>query len=117
MRDPFPAFNKVLDGPWDDPLSVVGGEDGMPTSPARIMALAKQHGWGFGVVSLVMRMNHPHEEVPPFFMSWHFNIETGRWSFHSAAAANMQRLNARDCKLVIEHPQALLPEDPNEPRP
>lgn len=115
MRDPFPAFTKVLDGPWEDPLSVVGGEDDMPAAPKRIMALAKENGWGFGVVSLVVRMNHPQEGVPPFFMSWHYGLDSGKWSFFNALAANMQKLNSRDCKTVIEHPDALLPEDPDEP--
>lgn len=113
-RDPFPAYTKVQDGPWDDPTMVVGGDQGMPTSPARIMAKAKECGWGFGVVSLVMRMNHP-SGVPPFFMSWHYNLETGRWAFQGAMAANMQRLNSRDCVTVLEHPDALLPEAPDGP--
>lgn len=113
MRDPFPAFNKVLAGPWEDPLSVVGGEDGMPSSPARVLAMAKQHGWGFGVVSLVIRMNHPRPEVPPFFMTWHYQLDIERWAFQGAMAKSGQKLNSHDCKLVIEHPDALLPEDPN----
>lgn len=113
-RDPFPAFTKTLEGPWDDPLSMVGGEDGMPTSAGRILAKAKEHGWGFGPVSLAIRLNHPLEGVPPFFMVWHYSLESGKWSFHSARAQNGQKLNARDAATVVQYPQALLPEDPDE---
>lgn len=112
MRDPFPAFTKVLDGPFDDPLSVVGGEDGMPTSAGRILKLAEANDWGFGVVSLVIRVNHP-SGVPPIFISWHYSLDTGKWAFHGAMAANMQKLNSNDVRTVLEHPDALLPEDPD----
>lgn len=114
-REHWPQYGKANpDGPWENPLSVVGGEDGMPRSAGTILTLAKEFGWGFGPITLVMRMNHPQPTVPPFFMRWDYSIESGKWSFGMARAQNGQKLNSRDCKTVIEHPDALLPEDPND---
>lgn len=114
-REPWPQYTKANEeGPWDNPLSIVGGEGGLPRSPQGILDLAKVHGWGFGPITLVMRMNHPTPEVPPFFMRWDYSPDSGKWHFATALAQNRQKLNSRDCRTVIEHPDALLPKDPSE---
>lgn len=113
-REPWPQYAKAnSEGPWGNPLSVVGGEDGMPRSANSILELARIHGWGFGPITLVARMNYDDPNIPPFFMRWDYNIETGKWSFTMAMAQNGQKLTVRDARTVIEHPDALLPEDPN----
>lgn len=112
-RQEFPVFEKVqTEGPWNG-LEDLLKEDELPRSPKQILALAKDSSWGFGVISLVMRMNHPDKNVPPFYLSWHFAVETGRWNFAGARARNGQALNMNDVKVVLEHPEALLPEAPD----
>ncbi len=106
-RGNFPAHERIqTEGPWDpDPLLA-----DLPRSPKQILALARESQWGFGVISLVFRMNHP--TAPPFFLSWHYSTETERWNFAGAMAKNGQKLNLSDVKIVLEHPDALQ-EEPN----
>jgi hypothetical protein len=67
------------EGPW-------GGQEellpsGLPRSPASLLKLAREFGWGFGPITLVFRMNHPDPAIPPFFMGWLYDPATERWAY------------------------------------
>ena len=113
MKDHWPQHRRMNpDGPWGGPIGEIVPETELPRSAQAILALAKMHHWGFGPISLAMRMNK--EGFPPFYMVWEYDIDEGKWRFSNSRAANGQALNYRDCKVVIEHPDALLPQPPEE---
>lgn len=85
---------------------------GVPRGFDSLLALAHEHDWRVGCISLVARFNHPRDGIPPFFMEWEY-LSDGKWQFQSAKARNGQRLNSIDCKSVIKQPEYLLKEDPN----
>lgn len=72
------------EGPWNGLEDLLPGEEGLPRSPKQILKLAQENGWGFGPISLVMRVNHPDKPIPPFFVGWRYAIDTGKWSFDSS---------------------------------
>jgi hypothetical protein len=114
MREHWPHLAKSNpNGPWMGPIGEIVPEDSLPRSAQSILGQAQEYGWGFGPISLVLRMNMPG--VPPFFMTWLYDLDSGRWHFDSARAANGQKLTYPDCRTVLQHPDALHPEAPKEP--
>lgn len=92
----------------------------------RYLQGAIDNGW-VPVVSLTMRLTKPDDtptkagEMPakPFFVTWQLNgftEKTGKlsWRFHSARAANGQALSESDIPVVLENPEVVYPEPPDE---
>ena len=87
------------EGPW-------GGQEellpsGLPRSPQSVLKLAREHGWGFGPITLVFRMNHPDPEIPAFFMGWAYDIDTGRWAYDGGRDQNMHPLTVNAVKFML----------------
>lgn len=68
IEDLFPEGKPQFPGPW----------------PKKLLEAAKAHGWGFGPISLVMRLNHEHPQIPRLYACWLYSPDTGRWAFDSA---------------------------------
>ena len=77
--EPAAMTRASLEGPWGGQEELLPG--GLPRSPQSILKLAREHGWGFGPITLVFRMNHPDPEIPAFFMGWLYDPATERWSY------------------------------------
>ena len=69
----------IMEGPWGGVEDVAPG--GLPRSADGVLKLAKGHGWGFGPITLVMRLNHPAPGVPPFFVQWTYSLAKEGWVF------------------------------------
>lgn len=106
-REPFPGQAGVsLEGPWEgDPEAL-----GLPPTAKSLLKTAKECGWGFGPITLVMRLNHEYPGIPPFYMSWEYSIESAKWSF-------MGGRDKTGHKLTVPAVRTMLPlakEVPNE---
>lgn len=88
-------------GPWGGIEDLFFDGEGLPRSPASILKLAREHGWGFGPITLVFRMNHPDPEIPRFFMGWRYDIPTGRWSYDGGRDQNMHPLTVSAVKYML----------------
>lgn len=74
-REPS-AARMAAEGPWGGVDEITPG--GLPTGPGTILRRARAVGYGFGPISLAMRMNHP--KFPRFFLTWDYDIPSGKWS-------------------------------------
>lgn len=88
-----------LEGPWGGQEELL--PNGLPRSPASLLKLAQAHGWGFGPITLVFRMNHPDPEIPKFFMGWLYSPETGRWAYDGGRDQNGHPLTVNAVKAML----------------
>lgn len=101
IHEQYPPYAKASpEGPWNGIEDVA--PDGLPRSPKGILKLAQQHGWGFGPITLVMRINHPRLGIPPFFLRWDYHIASGKWNFAESYDLERNRMNYPGVKLAIE---------------
>lgn len=99
MVEPIANTRISLEGPWGGPEELFAG--GLPRSPASILKLAQEYGWGFGPITLVFRMNHPDPEIPRFFMGWAYDPASGRWTFDGGRDQNMHPLTVNAVKAML----------------
>lgn len=91
------------EGPWGGELA----DEPLPRSPKKILALGRQHGWGFGPITMVFRMNHPDPRVSPFFVGWKYDITNSKWAFDSARDRTGHPLGVREIEAMLPLAAAL----------
>jgi len=94
------------DGPWGGQEELL--PNGLPRSPQSVLKLAREHGWGFGPITLVIRVNHPDPRIPPFFMGWLYDPATERWSYDGGRDQQGHPLAVNTVKAML--PLAGVPE-------
>jgi hypothetical protein len=88
-----------LEGPWGGQEELLPG--GLPRSPQAVLKAAREHGWGFGPITLVFRMNHPDPAIPPFFMGWLYDPATERWSYDGGRDQSGHPLQVNTVKAML----------------
>jgi hypothetical protein len=100
-----------------DLIETVAAEvDGEPTAAkaVKLLRAAAENGWTENpYCSLVLRLQHP--DGLPMFVRWNFVLSDGgkpSWRFAGARASNGQAMTLSDVAMVIEHPELIFPEPP-----
>jgi len=66
-----------------------------------LLKAAQEHGWGFGPISLVMRLNR--YDAQPMYVRWEYEIPGGSWRFSAAGLRNGHLLKqARDVMALVK---------------
>ncbi len=86
----WPAVNRI----WEETESIFPGGK-LPLSVRQVLKAGFAYGWGFGPITLVMRMNHPEDGVDPFYLSWAFDPRTGKWKPEGGRTRSGEPLNVK----------------------
>lgn len=89
------------EGPWNGLEDLFPeGKDQLPRSPKALLKAAQEHGWGFGPISLVMRLNRA--DAKPLYVSWLYSIPANSWSFAGAGVKGHHIAKAAEAMALVK---------------
>lgn len=109
----FLAYRKSSpEGPWNGIQDLFPeGKAQLPRSAGGFLKAAQEHGWGFGPISLVMRLNR--SDAKPLYVSWLYSIPSSNWSFDGAGVRGHHIAKAGEALALVKTEQAPEPKAPD----
>ncbi|GAA0935961.1 hypothetical protein [Actinocorallia libanotica] len=98
----FAAFRKSSpEGPWGGIEDLFPeGKAQLPRSAGGFLKAARESGWGFGPISLVMRLNRA--DARPLYVSWLYSTTSSSWSFGGAGVKGHHIAKATEALALVK---------------